>query len=94
MLDHLVNSNNIVRLKTYKQWLELEGEAVGSTLTQTVFNGVNAFAGLTQFVLPSIMANVGWIFVPLMFAICATSLYTVSLLEACQVLRGACDLDL
>jgi len=65
--------------------MELEGEEVGSTLTQTVFNGVNAFAGLTQFVLPSIMANVGWIFVPLMFGICATSLYTVSLLEACQV---------
>jgi hypothetical protein len=68
------------------QWLELEGEEVGSTLTQTVFNGVNAFAGMTQFVLPSIMADVGWIFVPLTIAICATSLYTISLLEACQVI--------
>ena len=72
----------------HQQWMELEGEQVGSTLTQTVFNGVNAFAGMTQFVLPSVMVDVGWIFVPLAIVICALSLYTISLLDACQVWIG------
>ena len=34
------------------------------------------------------MVDVGWIFVPLAIAVCALSLYTISLLDACQVLIG------
>jgi len=70
------------------QWLEVEGQAEGSSLTQSVFNGVNAMAGLALLVLPSVMADVGWLFAPLLVGICSMALYTLSLLEACQVLIG------
>jgi hypothetical protein len=76
---------SFVVLSIPQQWLEVEGQAEGSSLTQTVFNGVNAMAGLALLVLPSVMVDVGWLFAPLMVAICAMSLYTISLLEACQV---------
>jgi len=45
---------SFVVLSIPQQWLEVEGQAEGSSLTQTVFNGVNAMAGLALLVLPSV----------------------------------------
>mmetsp|Transcript_11352 Transcript_11352/g.14640 ORF Transcript_11352/g.14640 Transcript_11352/m.14640 type:complete len:802 (-) Transcript_11352:216-2621(-) len=69
-----------------------KGEEVaidGSTLMQTVLNGVNAMCGLSLLSMPFVMYEIGIGFVPILLLICLWCIHTMDLLDQCQVRTGS-----